>query len=141
MSAIQENTRVITASLLPEKSRMGFLPAFFGPELMMLGEPLVYNWMRVLAKSYNGGFWGYYTLSNGGFYMAPECDRMYQIEVPSNGFEGELSADAAGVVATLYGLCQLAERTRSERIIDLYYLLRDFASQHVEAAQIFGAID
>lgn len=140
MTAILPTNRAITATILPEKSRMGFLPAFFGPDLMMCGEPLVYHWMSSLASSYNGGFWNYYTLSNGGFYMAPELDREYQVVV-ANGFIGDLSADAAGIVATLYALCELANRTQADRITELYHLLRDFALDHPESGSIFAAID
>ncbi|AJE23485.1 antirestriction protein [Azotobacter chroococcum] len=141
MSNTQLSFRPIIATPLPEKSRMGFLPAFFGENLMMLSEPLVYHWMTTLSQDYNGGLWNYYTLSNGGFYMAPEQDKRYRVQVEGNYFNGELSADAAGIVATLFGLCELANRTQADRIIDLYYLLRDYAGEHPEAGLIFAAID
>lgn len=54
---------------------MGFLPAFFGEEHMMNGEGLVFCWLRNLSEDYNGGLWNYYTLSNGGFYMAPATEK------------------------------------------------------------------
>ncbi|EKT4503849.1 TPA: antirestriction protein [Pseudomonas aeruginosa] len=130
----------ITANLLPEESRMGFLPAFFG-QAMMIGEGLVYCWMRNLSEDYQGGYWDYFKLSNGGFYMAPRTSKKFRVLVAGNYFEGELSADAAGIVATLYALCELANRTASDRIVDLYHLLRDYASEHPDAGQIFAAID
>ena len=130
----------ITANLLPEESRMGFLPAFFG-QAMMIGEGLVYCWMRNLSEDYQGGYWDYFKLSNGGFYMAPRTSKKFRVLVAGNYFEGELSADAAGIVATLYALCELANRTASDRIVDLYRLLRDYASEHPDAGQIFAAID
>ena len=130
----------ITANLLPEESRMGFLPAFFG-QAMMIGEGLVYCWMRNLSEDYQGGYWDYFKLSNGGFYMAPRTSKKFRVLVAGNYFEGELSADAAGIVATLYALCELANRTASDRVVDLYHLLRDYASEHPDAGQIFAAID
>lgn len=130
----------ITANLLPEESRMGFLPAFFG-QAMMIGEGLVYCWMRNLSEDYQGGYWDYFKLSNGGFYMAPRTSKKFRVLVAGNYFEGELSADAAGIVATLYALCELANRTASDRIVDLYHLLRDYAGEHPDAGQIFAAID
>lgn len=130
----------ITANLLPEESRMGFLPPFFG-QAMMIGEGLVYCWMRNLSEDYQGGYWDYFKLSNGGFYMAPRTSKKFRVLVAGNYFEGELSADAAGIVATLYALCELANRTASDRIVDLYHLLRDYASEHPDAGQIFAAID
>ncbi len=130
----------ITANLLPEESRMGFLPAIFG-QAMMIGEGLVYCWMRNLSEDYQGGYWDYFKLSNGGFYMAPRTSKKFRVLVAGNYFEGELSADAAGIVATLYALCELANRTASDRVVDLYHLLRDYASEHPDAGQIFAAID
>jgi hypothetical protein len=42
----------------------------------------------------------YYELSNGGFYMAPCLDKKLTMFVEGNGYEGILSADAAGIVAS-----------------------------------------
>lgn len=141
MSNAEQTPLPIIATLLPEESRMGFLPAFFGEEHMMNGEGLIFCWMRNLSEDYNGGFWNYYTLSNGGFYMAPATEKTFRVRVAGNWFDGELSADVAGIVATLYAVCELANRTGSDRIVDQYHLLRDYAGEHPEAGQIFAAID
>jgi hypothetical protein len=81
------------------------------------------------------------TLSNGGFYMAPEGPECLTLSWADNHFEGRLSADAAGIVATLFALCHLANTTGEDRISDLYYHLLDFAACHPESTLIFGAID
>ena len=91
----------VTASLVASNRRLTFLPTYFGPRLMMRGESLVYAWLRRLSEDYNGGFWNYYELSNGGFYLAPELTGRLCLEVDGNGYSGELSADAAGVVRSL----------------------------------------
>ena len=62
----------VTASLVAEAQRLDFLPTYFGPRLMMRGEALVYAWLRRLCERYNGAYWHYYTLSDGGFYLAPD---------------------------------------------------------------------
>ncbi|MGU9944976.1 antirestriction protein, partial [Bordetella avium] len=117
----------VTAALVDDEHRLDFLPTYFGPRLMMRGEALVYGWMRRLAESYNGGFWNYYTLTNGGFYMAPVLGRL-RLEVDGNGYSGEMSADAAGIVATLFALGQLAAETQGtdecDALIDRYHWLR-----------------
>jgi hypothetical protein len=95
----------VTASLVADNHRLTFLPSYFGPRLMMRGEALVYAWLRRLSEDYDGGYWNYYTLTNGGFYMAPKPDKRLRVEVDGNGFSGEMSADAAGIVATLFALC------------------------------------
>ena len=141
MNNAEQSLLPITTTLLSEESRMGFLPAFFGEENMMHGEGLVFCWMRKLSKDYKGGSWNYYTLSNGGFYMAPATEKTFRVCVTGNWFDGELSADAAGIVATLFAVCELANRTGADRIIDQYHLLRDYAGEHPDADQIFAAID
>ena len=75
----------LAAVLVDDEHRLDFLPTYFGPRLMMRGEALVYGWMRRLAEGYNGGFWNYYTLTNGGFYMAPVLGRL-RLEVDGNGY-------------------------------------------------------
>ncbi len=133
----------ITASLVAEGQRLDFLPAYFGPRLMMRGEALVYAWLRWLCERYSGAYWHYYTLSNGGFYMAPRLAERLVIEI--DGYRGELSADASGIVATLLALGQLAaeaaDTEAGDALIDHYHFLRSFAVGHEEAALILLAID
>jgi len=135
----------LAANLVAEGDRLDFLPAFFGPRLMMRGEALVFGWLDALSEDYNGGFWNFYTLTNGGFYMAPAGDKRMRLEVDGNGFSGEMSADAAGIVATLFALGQLAAEAEGtdagDVLIDRYHFLRDFAKTHAEAGVIFAAID
>ncbi|MEX3581631.1 MAG: antirestriction protein [Burkholderia sp.] len=133
----------ITAALVPDDQRLDFLPAFFGPDLMMYGEALVYKWMGRLSHHYKGGFWLFHSLSNGGYYMAPNQPVRLRVAVAGNGFDAFVSADAAGVIATLFALGQLAatENGAHERFCDLYHALRDYAGGHAEAAFIDRAID
>ncbi len=135
----------ITAQLVADERRLDFLPAYFGVTQMMRGEALVYAWMCQLSKDYRGGYWNFYELSNGGFYLAPLKAKRLQLAVPGNGFSGEVSADAAGVVATLFALGQLAAEVEdgdaADELSTRYHLLRDFACGHEEAADITRAID
>lgn len=144
MNDIQAN-QPITVSLVHASHRLTFLPSSFGPRLMMRGEALVYAWLQRLCKRYSGGYWHFYTLSNGGFYMAPALSQRLHLEVDGNGFSGEMTADAGGIVATLFALGQLAaemENTEAaDVLIDRYHFLRSFADGHAEASVIFRAID
>lgn len=138
-------TQPVTASLVSESQRLDFLPSYFGLRLMMRGEALTYAWLCRLCERYSGAYWHYYTLSDGGFYMAPDLETCLEIKVVGNGFRGVASADAAGIVATLFALGQLAAEAAgteaADALIDHYYSLRGFAAVHHEAALIFRAID
>lgn len=139
----------ITASLVPTELRPGFLPKFFGSHFMK-GEALVYSWLTNLCDDYNGGFWNYYTLSNGGFYMAPtlECSTL-RLSVSGNYFDDVMSPDAAGIVATMFAMNHLMailheqanQHDLLEKIVDRYHFLRDYISSHPEGRMILRAID
>ena len=130
----------IQATLVQENQRLSFLPKHFGNR-MMVAERGIFNALRKLCSDYNGAFWNYYELSNGGFYMAPCLDEKLTMFVEGNGYEGILSADAAGIVATLCVINELCWVDQSEKMINHYYLLRDFAAEHSEANEIYAAID
>jgi Antirestriction protein len=133
---------VIADSVVPDAERMEFLPAFFGESLMLYGEALVYKWMGRLAPQYAGGFWQFHTLSNGGYYMAPTQPERLRLVVAGNGFDGFMSADAAGIVATLFALGQLAAtEAQPDRFIEQYHALREYVDGHPEAGFIWRAID
>ena len=138
-------TAAVAACLVAEKDRLRFLPHYFGSRFFMRGEALVYAWLRDLCPSYDGGFWQYHELTNGGFYMAPDLGCKLSFKVDGNGFSGDMSADAAGVVVTLFALSQLAAEVAgtdaADALIDRFYFLREFAHGHAEAGAIFAAID
>lgn len=138
-------TELIVATLVDEENRMDFLPTVFGPRFMLRGETLVYSWMGKLCSGYAGAYWNFFKLSNGGFYLAPAKENKLAVSISSNSFEGEFSADAAGILATLFALDQLAKEQQGSHLGDLladrYRHLRNFAKTHPEAIEIFRAID
>ena len=140
MSITEAQENLITASVVASRQRMNFLPQMF-PGCYLHGEHTVYGLMDSFCQDYNGAYWEFYTLSNGGFFMAPLTDQEMHIQIDMNMFEGVMSAQAAGVVVSLYALCIFAERTQNERIIDHYHLLRDFVGSHPESSKIYQAID
>ena len=130
----------IKVTKVPESKRMDFLPEVFGERNFMRGENMVYDSMMKMCNEYTGGFWEYYKLSNKGFYMAPMGYGKMHLLVEGNYFDGVLSADAAGIVASLVAINQLVWAGVRE-LTDPFYHLRDFAAQHSEAAEIYSAID
>jgi Antirestriction protein len=86
------------------------LPRHFGRDMLTV-EYAIFAFMRKLSSRYTGGYWTYNELSNGGFYMAPQSDSRFPVNVENNGFEGEMSADAAGITAC----CSDLSRNREHR--------------------------
>jgi hypothetical protein len=141
----QSHNQGVTASLVLENHRTAFLPHYFGGKSFLLAEPLLYSWMDRLSADYTGGFWNFYELSNGGFYLAPEALNTFAIEVEGNCYSGRVSADAAGIIATFFALGQLAntitDANEAGPLIDRYHYLLEFADSHPEGGAIFQAID
>ncbi|MFL9933631.1 antirestriction protein [Paraburkholderia sp. RL18-103-BIB-C] len=137
-------SKTITAKAVPTVERLRFLPEFFTPRLMIQAEGMLYNQAGQLCADYKGGYWNFYRLSNGGFYVAPETDRRFNVSVQGNDYEGEVGADAFGVIVTLFllgALVWIDNADLREKFSDHYYQLRDFAKDHAEAGAIFRAID
>ncbi|MDR8402140.1 antirestriction protein [Paraburkholderia sp. USG1] len=134
------DTQRISATPVDESARMDMLPRYFGQH-MIRAEITVYTAMESLCESYCGGFWDYFELSNDAFYMAPRLDGPLSISCDGNGWSGEMSADAAGIVACLFALNAMAWSTENPRFAQLYDRLLAFADQHAEAGAIYAAID
>jgi len=130
----------ITATPVATSRRLSVLPKFFGLKMMRF-EALVYHFAGELASEYAGGLWEFYELSNGGFYMAPQGYPSLTISVDGNGYTGTVSADAAGVIVTLFALCHLANETHRDEHSELYHRLREFSFEHDECSDIVAAID
>ena len=133
---------IITAKIVPESKRLDAADKHFGIRYPLVVEPMVYRFAEQLAKSYTGGYWHFYSLSNGGFYMAPNLDKTFEI-VADNGYEGTMTADALGVTACLYAYSNLSfgEGAFGEMCARHYEQLFAFATRHSEAKAIRNAID
>jgi hypothetical protein len=105
-------------------------------------EPRIFAMADMLSRDYNGGYWHFYALSNGGFYMAPASEAFFDVSC-ENGFDGKLSADAFGITACLYAYSHLSfgEGEFAQVCAQHYHLLRDFMMEHAEARAILRAID
>ncbi len=130
----------ISSAVVPEELRLNVLPRYLGRHYME-GESLVYDWAARLYRGYEGGYWNFFTLSNDGFYMVSSNLGRVHVRWHMNGYSDMMGAEAFGITVTLYALCHLAEKTHDDTIIERYHQLREFASQHVEAANILRAID
>jgi hypothetical protein len=108
----------ITASrLVPEADRMDTVDKLFGLQYVLKLEPLVFQFAEHLAENYEYGYWAFYCLDSGGFYMAPlgnasGTDVIYNVSCP-NGFDGQMTADALGLphAYTPIAICHLGKVT------------------------------
>ena len=136
-------TITITRERLVENQRTSITAGLFGVHFPLLVEPLVYALTESMTREYRGGYWQFYSLSNGGFYMAPDSERYYPVAC-QNGYEGILSADALGITACLYAYSHLSfldNPTLAEVCAEQYHLLREYMLEQTEAEGILGAID
>ncbi|MCW1828935.1 antirestriction protein [Enterobacter asburiae] len=136
----------LTATPVPDERRVDFWPQHFGsiPQWIIL-EPTVFAWMDRLCADYHGGIWNFYTLSNGGAFMAPEADgdssEPWSLFNAMNGNDAEMSAEAAGIAVCLMAYSHHACRTESDAMTEHYYRLRDYALSHAECNAIMHIID
>ena len=136
------NLDSVSSHCVPDADRLTFTAELFGINFPMRLEPAVFDMAGRLAPEYNGGYWQFYGLSNGGFYMAPQSDTVFEVSC-ENSFEGQLSADALGIAACLYVYSHLSfgQGAFAETCARQYHWLRDFMLGHAEVSAILGAID
>ena len=133
----------ITRQLVSDDQRMAVATDFFGVHFPLRIEPVIYGITERMAPDYRGGYWNFWLLSNGGFYMSPMTDQKFAVFC-SNHWEGELSADALGITACLYAYSHLSfskENPFARVCAEHYHLLREYMLDHPEVSEILGAID
>lgn len=129
----------IASHAVPQEARATILPRHFGRHMLTV-ESRIYDLMAQFAKAYRGGYWGFFELSNGGFYMRPP-EGTYEIRIYSNGFSGHMSADAAGITVCLFAFSHLSFECSGPMFAEHFHWLREFSLNHPEASVIFAAID
>ena len=137
---IDTPSQTIEARQIPNDERLQILPRHFGRHMLTIVTPC----MRSCAGSplnipaATGG-----TLSSqtAGSTWRQSTRLTFNICVDTNGFEGSMSADAAGITACLFALSHLSFQIQHDCIASHFHLLRDFALEHAEASVILAAID
>ena len=137
------NDLSVFSRVISESERMQHVDHLFGIKYVLKLEPTVFQFATQLAApQYNGGYWHFHALSNGGFYMAPRADTSFNISC-DNGFEGTLSAEALGVTACLYAYSNLSfdDGVFAQTCAQHYHWLREYMFGHAEVRSILRAID
>ena len=122
---MQASLLTVTRELVPEDRRMDVVDQLFGTAFPLQLEPVVYGITDRMAQEYTGGYWDFWSLSNGGFYMAPAEDTVFHVKC-RHMYGGDLSADALGIVACLYAYSNLSFSLSdiAREYARHYYLLR-----------------
>ena len=118
-------------------------PRLVGPFFPLRVEPFIFTIASQLSDDYTGGYWEFYTLSNGAFYMAPVSEQGFHIRCP-NGFDGALSPDAFGITCCLYAFSNLSfdgRETLAQECARHFHAVREYAMDHEEVGAILCAID
>lgn len=133
----------ITMKLVPDEQRLDFLFNHFGAvKGWATFEIVTFTTMGQFCEDYNGGYWEYCTLSNGGAFIYPDIsEEALTLFNMHNGNEAQVSCEAAGIVVCLILYSIWSFQTKSELMCDRFYQLRDYALQHSESAAIFHLID
>ena len=139
MRLFRKKPTPITREIIPAEQRLALIAK-------LLSAPIRIDiFTERIAKRMTGGYafksWVCFRLSNGGLYFAPEINHVYP--VVCGKWKGVLTSDALGLAASLLALNQMSFSSRpvvDERCYDVYFLLREFAASHNEAANIKQAI-
>lgn len=132
-------TAIVATLVADEDARLRCLPRVGGAYGLRL-ECAVYDMLRHLSPDYDGGAWDFYTLSNGGFFMAPRIDGPVRLRC-DNGYTGEAGARTAGIVACAMAYSHLSFLPDGACFVLAYYQLSDFIFQQPDVALIRAALD
>ena len=125
-----------------DEERMDAGPKFFKNVMQWLdAEAFIFGVAQEYTE-YSGGFWDFYETSNGAFFMSPKQTDKFTWNNPMNYSEGEVSAEALGIIACLFAYSHMSfKHIKNESFGNQYHKLREWAYKHPEASMIFSAID
>lgn len=98
----QQASAVIKTNLVHPRGRDTFWRFYFGtvPDWQRI-EGDIFNMMAKCCQTYQGAFWEFSMLSNGGVFIWPDMlETSLQMFNPHNGNEAELSPEAAGIAVS-----------------------------------------
>lgn len=143
---------VITFSVIAQEDRFAFLTKHLG-DFGVAVEYFTHQVLREMAPTYGGGYWEYYVLSNGGYFIAPVAPQsgadLIRLTISEVDFDQDVSYQAAGIIATAFGINRsigVSANTDSINNED-YPLLRDqicklfdYIPAHPEKDAIFATL-
>ena len=124
--------------------RLYFLPRYLGRAHAVFQNRLFYLSKQFL-EPYDGGYWEFYHLNNGGFVMALDDDDTITVNSP-NGSSAEVDAETASIVVCLMTLSDLSfnlqvDSDELHKVITSFHALREFALEHPSSNTILKLVD
>jgi len=126
--------------------RLTFLPDLFGGDFMT-SEASVYAYAHRYCPEYQGGFWHFYRLPDGGGFMAPDLPELLLCNT-ANWFEQTVSGEVAGIILTALVLNPRSSVHSNHDHEELcrhfcrrHEQLMDFIDSHPDSAAIWRALD
>lgn len=127
---------------VPQARRTEVVSSIFGLHFPLSIEPYIYNLASSMSQQYQGGYWEFYQLSNGGFYMGL-ADGVYPV-CCHNGYAGSLTGDALGIVVCMYAFSHFSFSDNdilSCTCSSKFHQLREYALDHPEGGAILMSVD
>lgn len=133
----------VTFKIVGNSARNNFLYNKVGNALIAV-ENAVFNTASSICEDYDSGFWEFAELTNGGFFMYPTSETPFSCNA-ENFAEETVSAEAFGIVCTLYALSHVSFKWKAssvaERIVEAYHSLLEYSRTREDHAQIAALID
>lgn len=104
-------------------------------------EGAIYKQIAEWCSDFRGAYWKYYSLSNGGFLMAPECYSPLHLTNPANQRKEALDSHAAGIAICLKAYSELHAIHKDSLFSEAHERLRDYAVHHPEWPKIRRLLD
>ncbi|GLR76795.1 hypothetical protein GCM10007855_36700 [Aliivibrio sifiae] len=137
---------MLTTSIVPVKERFAFLPSITKDFLSF--EATLFSFAEMFSENYQGAYWQFISLSNGGKFLYPELEGSVRAINTYSHADVTFSSEAYGLCLTLMALSQrnaIAHRNgdeeENERLYTLYHQVRDYALEHKDAEFILTFID
>jgi hypothetical protein len=135
-------TTEITKHPIVDNDYYEHIGKLFGAHFTMTLEPHIYNGARTLSDDYCSGHWDFFSLSNGGFFMAPRSNKSFNVSC-AYGEPVKMSAEGLGIAACLFAFSQLSFGCGAfaETCGRHYHLLSEFMIEHIDAPAILCSAD
>ncbi|EPI2026876.1 antirestriction protein [Vibrio vulnificus] len=137
---------MITASMVPVEERFNFFPSITKQYVHF--EQAVFYFADLCIENYQGGYWEFVALSNGGLFCYPKMSGILTLTNSMNYADVMLSNEAAGICIMLMVLSRYSliaweqgDQKEVEHFAELHQQLYEFALGHTEWLEIAKFID